>query len=95
MTPFPGTPIYKKLENKKRILTKDWSKYNLKNVVFKPKNMTETELMNGLKKVYKMLYSTPNTVKRISRSLNYGFYPFFFTLARTSVANMARKKIKY
>lgn len=33
-----------KLENEGRILTKDWLLYNMANVVFQPKNMTQEEL---------------------------------------------------
>ena len=51
LTPYPGTPLFEKLEKESRIITYDWSKYNRKNVVFKPKNMTINELQNGFKKI--------------------------------------------
>jgi len=51
LTPLPGTPIFKKFEMQGRILTKDWSKYNFSNVVFKPKNMTPEQLYDNFKKV--------------------------------------------
>ena len=36
LTPFPGTPIFRKLEEEGRILTRDWSKYNARtDVVFR------------------------------------------------------------
>ena len=91
LTPFPGTPIYKKLEKEGRLLEKDWSKYTMRNVVFKPKNMTSEELLQGVKKMYIEFYSTQNTVKRIFRSLRLGIYPFFLVLSRNAVANMNSK----
>jgi radical SAM superfamily enzyme YgiQ (UPF0313 family) len=93
LTPFPGTPIYNKLDKEGRIITKDWSQYNLKNVVFKPKNMTPDELIHGLKKMYYEFYSTGYTAKRIIRSLGLGLYPFFLVLVRNIVGNMASRRL--
>ena len=93
LTPFPGTPIFNKLEKEGRILTKDWSQYSLKNVVFEPKNMTPDELIQGLRKMYYEFYSTPYTVKRIVRSLKLGIYPFFLVLARNAIANMNSRRL--
>lgn len=47
LIPFPGTPLYKRLEQENRILSKDWSLYDGSNVVFKPSNMTAEELKEG------------------------------------------------
>jgi radical SAM superfamily enzyme YgiQ (UPF0313 family) len=93
LTPFPGTPIYNKLENEGRILTKDWSQYTLKNVVFKPKNMTSEQLLTGTRKMYYEFYSTGYTGKRIARSLKLGIYPFFLVLARNVIANMNSRRL--
>jgi radical SAM superfamily enzyme YgiQ (UPF0313 family) len=79
LTPYPGTPLFNRLEKEGRILTKDWSKYNLWDVVFKPKNMTEYQLLDGTIKLYEDLYSTSNTLKRIIKSIRLGFYPFYTT----------------
>jgi radical SAM superfamily enzyme YgiQ (UPF0313 family) len=91
LTPFPGTPIYNKLEREGRILTKDWSKYNLKTVVFKPKNLTPDELRQGIIKMYSEFYTPIYTLKRVLRSLNFGIYPFFMVLARNTISNMNRR----
>jgi len=93
LTPFPGTPIYEKFEKEGRILTKDWSKYTMKNVVFKPSNMSPDELINGVKWLYKNYYSTPNTLKRIIRSLYLGIYPIFLVITRNAIANMNSRRI--
>ena len=88
LTPFPGTSIYKKFKDENRILTYDWSKYNLKTPVFQPKNMTPEELKQGLIKMYYEFYSTKYTLKRIIRGLKLGIFPFFLVLTRNAVANM-------
>ncbi len=88
LTPFPGTPIFNKLKREGRIITKEWSKYNMKDVVYVPKNMTAEELLQGLRKMYTNFYSTPFTIRRIIRSLKLGIYPFFVVLSRNVIANM-------
>ena len=93
LTPFPGTPFYNRLEAECRLNTKDWSRYNLKTPVFKPKHMTEEELVYGVRKMYNEFYSPIYTIKRIIKSLRYGFYPFFIVLARNLVATMNSRKI--
>lgn len=65
LTPFPGTPVFEKLEKENRIFTKDWSKYDQVEVVFRPKNMTEKELFEGARHVAKEFYSPLELIKRI------------------------------
>ena len=93
LTPFPGTPIFNKLKNQKRLITEDWKDYYLRNVVFKPKNMTKKELTDGVKNMYSEFYSTPYTVKRILRSMRLGFYPFILVLIRNAISNMNSRKL--
>ena len=75
LTPFPDTPLFDRLEKQNRILTKDWSKYDSKNVVFKPKHITAEELIDGVKKMYTGFYNPSNILKIIGRYVNKGFYP--------------------
>ena len=37
LTPYPGTPLYTRMEAENRIIDRDWSKYDCSHVVFKPK----------------------------------------------------------
>ena len=69
LTPFPGTPLFDRLEREGRITTKDWSRYNQIDVVFKPKNMTEKELREGARKVAKNFYSIHNIIPRIVKTM--------------------------
>ena len=40
VTPFPGTPLYKRLEREGRILTRNWELYDGQHVVFQPAQMS-------------------------------------------------------
>lgn len=64
LTPYPGTPLFERLDKAGRIFTKDWSKYNHVEVVYEPKNMTVKELYEGTSKVAKDFYSIKNVIKR-------------------------------
>jgi radical SAM superfamily enzyme YgiQ (UPF0313 family) len=65
LTPFPGTRIHHRLKQEGRLLTEDWSKYDMATVVFRPKGMTGEELQEGFWKVNRSFYSMPSMLKRI------------------------------
>ena len=94
-TPFPGTPLFNELEKENRILTKKWSRYNMKNVVFKPRNMTPQELLRGIRNMYNEFYSPPYILRRILNCLKLGFYPLFLMLERNISARMQMRLLKY
>ena len=47
LVPYPGTPIFKRLEAEGRITERDWSKYISPTVCFEPKHITAKELQEG------------------------------------------------
>lgn len=58
-TPFPGTALYARLESEGRILTKDWSKYDFFNLVFKHPHLTAGEISRLYKQANKEFYFRP------------------------------------
>jgi radical SAM superfamily enzyme YgiQ (UPF0313 family) len=68
VTPFPNTPLYKRLEAEGRILTKDWELYDAQHVVFQPKHMSVEELQRGIEAAWKHAYSLHSICRRISHS---------------------------
>lgn len=64
-TPFPGTPLFDRLEAEGRILTRNWSLYNGQNVVFRPARMSVEELERGTDYVRKKAYSWSALSKRL------------------------------
>ena len=57
LTPLPGTRLYRKLEPK--LLTKDYSQYDLTHLVFKHPNFSPQELGKIFVRSYISVYSTP------------------------------------
>jgi radical SAM superfamily enzyme YgiQ (UPF0313 family) len=79
LTPFPGTDIYETFQAQGRILTNDWSKYNWNICVYKPKNMTGEELLDGCYHAFKESYSAKNILHRLF-SRPRGFREIMLTL---------------
>jgi radical SAM superfamily enzyme YgiQ (UPF0313 family) len=57
LTPYPGTPLFERLEQEKRIVHRDWRLYDTAHVVFEPKLMSGEELMRGYEYCYRRLFS--------------------------------------
>lgn len=56
-TPFPGTPFGRRADAEGRILHRNYDVWNHGNIVFKPLNFTETELMDDFYTLWKCFYS--------------------------------------
>jgi len=67
LTPYPGTRLYRRLKQERRIISEDWSHYNHYTVTFRPRNMTERELAEGYFSLKKEFYSLSNICRRITR----------------------------
>ena len=70
LTPYPGTPLFKRLDEAGRIFTKDWTKYNQVEIVYEPENMTVEELYEGTRRVAKEFYTLKNITKRNMKILS-------------------------
>ena len=69
LTPYPGTPLHRRLEAEGRILTRDWSKYNGRgDVVFRPRQMSPKTLLEGYRYVNSRFYSASSICRRLARS---------------------------
>jgi radical SAM superfamily enzyme YgiQ (UPF0313 family) len=57
LTPYPGTPLFAKMEAEGRILHRDWDLYDTAHVVFRPARMSPEELAEGYAFCYERLFS--------------------------------------
>jgi len=65
LTPFPGTPLFERLQREGRILTRDWSRYNGQRAVFQPKQMSAEELEAGADRVRRRCYTLSALARRM------------------------------
>jgi radical SAM superfamily enzyme YgiQ (UPF0313 family) len=64
LTPFPGTHMTSRMEAEGRILSKDWSLYDMSTVVYKPKNFTPEQLQERYDELNRSLYSIGSIAHR-------------------------------
>lgn len=93
LTPFPGTRIYETLQRENRIIDRDWEKYDMNHVVFRPKKMTPEELQEGFNWAYRRLYGHRSILTRLfpfnRNSLFYGVQNYGFRQAwKKTLRNM-------
>ena len=85
VTPFPNTPLYYRLNQQNRILTRDWGLYDGQHVVFQPHQMSPQDLLQGTEWAWKQTYRFNSIAKRlagariqlplsIAANLGYRFY---------------------
>jgi radical SAM superfamily enzyme YgiQ (UPF0313 family) len=55
-TPYPGTPMWRKMEAEGRLLHRDWRCYNDANVVFQPARMSPERLQQGYLDLWREFY---------------------------------------
>ena len=57
LTPYPGTPLFKQMQQEGRLLHTDWSRYDTAHVVFRPRRMSCEQLAAGYAWCYRRLFS--------------------------------------
>jgi radical SAM superfamily enzyme YgiQ (UPF0313 family) len=71
LTPFPGTPLFNRMDEEGRIFDKDWSHYDFFHVVHKPKKMSVDTLHRGTAWIQEQFYSYKNITRRFARAATY------------------------
>ena len=64
LTPYPATPLFRKMESEGRLLHRDWALYDTAHAVFRPKNMSPEELEHGYAWMYQRLFSHASIWRR-------------------------------
>ena len=90
-TPFPGTPLYRRLDAEGRILTRDWERYDGQHAVFRPARMSPQELERATEAAWRTAYSWRGIARRLVRTAapwpvavltNLGYRHYAHNLAR-------------
>jgi radical SAM superfamily enzyme YgiQ (UPF0313 family) len=63
LTPYPGTRLFKKMEEEGRILHRNWDLYDTRHVVYKTAGLSAKDLQKGYDKAYKSFYSWSNILR--------------------------------
>ncbi len=65
-TPLPFTQLYEDMSGEGRILHHDWSRYDMNHVVYQPKKMSPSQLLEGYLKAYRRMYSAKSIFRRMA-----------------------------
>ena len=79
LTPFPGTPLFSRLEKEERIFDRNWSHYDMSHVVFNPKKMTVRELQEGYLWAQKYICAPRSILKRLLWGPKHHFFHFLMS----------------
>lgn len=63
LTPYPGTRLFKTMEQQGRILHRNWDQYDTRQVVYKTIGLNATELKDGYDWAYQSFYSWKNILQ--------------------------------
>jgi radical SAM superfamily enzyme YgiQ (UPF0313 family) len=90
LTPLPGTRLNERMEKAGRIISRDWSKYTVGEVVFQPKLLTVEELQEGYYWSRKQLSSFSSIYKRTFhlKKSSLLYIPVNFIMRKASRATM-------
>ncbi len=58
VTPYPNTKQYRQLQREGRIIDMNWEHYDSRHVVFRPRQMTVDELIDGYTQLYRSITTT-------------------------------------
>ncbi|NDY43328.1 B12-binding domain-containing radical SAM protein [Dissulfurirhabdus thermomarina] len=75
-TPYPGTRLFEEMEAAGRIRHRDWERYDTLNCVFTPQGMTVEELEQGLRALWRRIFSLASIRDRILRGPR--VHPLFY-----------------
>lgn len=72
LVPYPGTPLFERLQKEGRIITYDWTKYTESgNVVFQPKHMSSEELLEKTNQFRRDVLSLKSTMRRVIKNKDF------------------------
>jgi radical SAM superfamily enzyme YgiQ (UPF0313 family) len=63
LTPYPDTPLFRRMESEGRITSLDWNRYDTRHAVFTPRRMSAGELEEGYWRAYREFYSWTNILR--------------------------------
>lgn len=81
LTPFPGTPLYRRLQEENRLLYDQWwldDRYSYNRIPFTPAHMTADELQRGCVEARARFYSMENIWRRSFDSVNRSSLPMWW-----------------
>jgi radical SAM superfamily enzyme YgiQ (UPF0313 family) len=91
LTPMPGTPLYKRLEQEGRLIYDKWwlsEVYRYGDAVFRPRQLSPEELRDGCRSIRYRFYGARSILKRLfTGGIHLKPYSFFLFMAMNIISN--------
>ena len=71
-TPYPGTPFFRAMERERRLLHRDWERYDTRHAVIRHDHLTPEELEAGYWRSYREFYRWHNILRGASHQPSFG-----------------------
>ena len=68
-TPYPGTQYFRELEDKDKIIEKDYTRYNQQTLVFDHQSLSKKDLKKLIDLAYRKYYIRPRIILNILNNL--------------------------
>ena len=102
LTPFPGTRAFAELDAQRRLLHRDWARYDTDHAVFRPRRMSPATLEEGHRRAYRDFlrygsilrrsFGLPGALKRIAYNLAWmKVDPLWVAIIRAGLMPFARR----
>jgi radical SAM superfamily enzyme YgiQ (UPF0313 family) len=72
LTPYPGTPLHRRLAAQRRITTENWNLYDTRHAVYQPARMTAERLEAGYWGAYKEFYGWRSIFRSAGQQASWG-----------------------
>jgi radical SAM superfamily enzyme YgiQ (UPF0313 family) len=72
LTPYPNTRLFYDMQREGRIIDTNWEHYDYYHLVYRPKQMTEIQLIDGFNKLYRSLYSSKMVFRNVKSAFTMG-----------------------
>jgi radical SAM superfamily enzyme YgiQ (UPF0313 family) len=81
LTPYPGTQLFREMEARNRIVTRNWDLYDTRHVIYRPSCMSPAELKHGYDWAYREFYRWSNIFKASAarESVKHQLKHFFYS----------------
>lgn len=89
MAPYPGTESFLRLEQEGRLFSRDWEKYDSLNAVYQPLLMSVQDLEQGMRRIWKEVFSLSSIYKRILRGP--WIHPLFYLTMNLQFHHLTKK----
>jgi radical SAM superfamily enzyme YgiQ (UPF0313 family) len=63
LTPYPGTALYRRMSDQRRLTCHDWDRYDTRHAVFRPARMSAGQLEEGYAWAYREFYRWPSIAR--------------------------------